>query len=316
MKAVFVHHDTLLRDSHVALEAHAAPPTLVPATLEAMRSLAAEDRLVVLFGDGEGPDHQSVGGEHGHAYSGLVAQIHAAGGRVDTVVTCGHSSNDPCRCWGAFPGALWLPAVHFGLALNECYVLGDSVRDAETAVAAGARPLLVLCGRSIGGVLGNRPSHKDYPVAENLTTAVNYIGVEDEISRQLGHPRGAPCALPAADVLFAEPDQLPSMTAISPLAHELRAKLARSRAQLRDVARWLMAFVLGALGLSLGVAYMLTHLYRVQPFPQFVYYVTLQFISRPLRGALFMLCGLGIIAIAMRRLYRATMFDFLRRRRR
>jgi tellurite resistance protein TehA-like permease len=52
--------------------------------------------------------------------------------------------------------------------------------------------------------------------------------------------------------------------------------------------------------LSLGIAYLLTHLYRVQPFPEFVYYLTLQFIPRPVRAALFILTGVGAVAVSLR----------------
>ena len=59
---------------------------------------------------------------------------------------------------------------------------------------------------------------------------------------------------------------------------------------------------------------MMTHLYRVQPFPEYVYYLTLQFISRPLRGALFIVLGLLIIVVAARSYYRSSSFRLPRKR--
>jgi hypothetical protein len=59
-------------------------------------------------------------------------------------------------------------------------------------------------------------------------------------------------------------------------------------------------------GLSLGIAYLLTHLYRIQPFPAIAYYVTLQFIPRPLRGALFIIWGGIVVVLALRSFYRST----------
>jgi hypothetical protein len=83
---------------------------------------------------------------------------------------------------------------------------------------------------------------------------------------------------------------------------------------LKDVARWMSFFILGALGVTLGIAYLLTHLYRVQPFPDFIKYVTLQFIPRPIRGALFIVIGAGVILFALRSLYRSEFYARLRRR--
>ena len=44
------------------------------------------------------------------------------------------------------------------------------------------------------------------------------------------------------------------------------------------VKRWLVLLMAGVTFLSLGVAYFLVEIYREQPFPDFVYYLTLQFL--------------------------------------
>lgn len=314
MKAIFVHKHVVLRDSHVD---PGTPPEmwqLVPATLEAMRMLATADTLVFLFGSqDETGGSQTSEGERDHGSEILIRQIEAGGGRVDGVVVCPHRGSGACKCWGEFPGVFWVPASQFGLRLEECYVLGDTQKDIVSAYAAGARPLLILCARSIGDVFGDLPDHKDFPIATNLTAAVDYIGVEEEITRQLGHPRNMPVSMPSPEALFADSQALPTFTITSRLAHSLQARVLKTRAQLRDLGRWLSFFILGALGLSLGIAYLLTHLYRVQPFPDFVYYVTLQFIPRPLRGALFIVWGMGVIFLAIRSFYRST--NIWRRRR-
>ncbi len=307
MKGVFVHRDSVLRDSHIA--PHSAPETwrLAPATLEAMRSLAAtEDTLVFILGVSSADSSTRAG--DGHENMGLdvlVKQIEAAGGRVDALISCAHGGQKACKCWGEYPAALWLVASQFGLKPDECYVLGDSARDVTAAYAAGARPMIILCARTIGEILGDLPEHKDLPIALDLTTAVRYIAVEEEITRQLGHTRTPAPPIPP-ELFYADAEVLPTIKVTSPLAQGLQSRLRRTRAQLRDMVRWLTFFVLGAVGLSLGIAYMLTHLYRVQPFPDFVYYITLQFIPRPLRGALFILWGIGVIFLAVRSFFRSA----------
>ena len=136
--------------------------------------------------------------------------------------------------------------------------------------------------------------------------AVGYIGVEEEIVRQLGRARDPARTVPPDEILYADVDALPTISITSHLAEGLRARRIRTRAQLGDIGRWLTFFILGAVGLSLGIAYLLTHLYRAQPFPEFIYYVTLQFIPRPLRGALFIVWGVGIIYLGLRSFYRST----------
>ncbi|MBC7235852.1 MAG: hypothetical protein H5T69_08420 [Chloroflexi bacterium] len=302
MKAVFVHKDAVLRDSHLDPANLPDAWRLMPATLEAMRLLATEDRLLFLYG------HQDAGqdGEQEANWRALLQQVEAGGGRIDGFVICSHREGEPCRCWGSVPAILWGPAAQFGLALEQCYLLADGQADVIAAYAVGARPLLVLGERTISQVLGNLPAHKDFPVAINLTTAVEYIQVEEEINAQLGHPRNPAAPSPATEELMAQPEALPRIEVTSRLAHGLEASLIRARAQLSDLVRWLSFFVFGTVGLSLGIAYLLTHFYRMQPFPEFAYYLTLQFIPRPMRGALFILWGLVVIALVVQRFYRST----------
>ncbi len=66
--------------------------------------------------------------------------------------------------------------------------------------------------------------------------------------------------------------------------------------------RWLGLLLLGLLFLALGLAYLLTQLYRQQPFPAAAYYITLQFVPRWGRGLLFLTLGLGIVILSLNRL--------------
>jgi D-glycero-D-manno-heptose 1,7-bisphosphate phosphatase len=306
MKAVFVHKNCVLRDSRVDPESPPDGWRLVPATLEAMRLLATDNTLVFLYGRTREP--MGTKGEQGHdpAFDALVSQIKAGGGRVDGTIACPHDSEMNCHCWGDFPGILWVPANQFGLHLEDCYVLADNEQNVNTAYAAGARPLVVLCGRTIGEIFGDRPSHKDYPIAVDMTTAVGYIGVEEDIAEQIGQSRNPAPALPPEEELLHDPEVLPRLTLTSELAEGLHANLLKTRFELRDIGRWLTFFVMGAVGLSLGIAYLLTHLYRVAPFPEYAYYITLQFIPRPVRGALFIIWGVGILVLAVRSFYRSN----------
>jgi len=308
MKAIFLSQGAVLRDSHIAPDSDPEMWRLAPATLEAVRLLGGDERLVLLMSaccrqvqDGTPLDAEAAAAR----MQRVVAQIEAGGGRVDATLACPHRSDEACRCWGEFPGALWMAAAQLNLRLEEAYLLADSPYEIETALAAGVRPLVVLGGRRIATHLGDAPAHKDYPIAEDLGTAVNYIAVEEDIASQWAQPRQAAAIPPSSEELYADPKALPRLTVISRMAQGLQTQAVRTRAQLRDIVRWLTFVVIGAMGLSLGVAYLLTHLYRVQPFPAIAYYLTLQFIPRPLRGGLFIALGLGVITIALQRWLRA-----------
>ncbi len=307
MNAVFIHQNTLLRDSHIDPASPAESWHLAPATLEALRTLTSTATLVVLYGpeeaasarDGEAPRPSAE-------LRRLASQIEAGGGRVDVLVTCTEQSVAAGYCYGDFPGLVWIVAARLHLRPEACYLLGDGIVDVQTALSAGVRPFVILAGRSVQEVFGRAEMERSFPVAPDLTSAVGYIQVEEEIAAQLGQPREPAPPVPTSLSLLGLAQELPLATIISPMAQEMEEKLDRNRIQRKDIARWLIFLCLGGLGLSLGVAYLLTHLYRVQPFPEFAYYFTLQFIPRPLRGALFILLGGVLILVAMRSLLRGT----------
>lgn len=78
------------------------------------------------------------------------------------------------------------------------------------------------------------------------------------------------------------------------------------------VKRWLLLLVLGITCISLGFAYLLVNIYRQQPLPAVFYYLTLQFVHRLVRAALFGGLGLVAIVVAVVQLSRSLLAPFLR----
>ena len=68
------------------------------------------------------------------------------------------------------------------------------------------------------------------------------------------------------------------------------------------VKRWLALYLVALTFMALGLGLILTHLYRTAPFPGPVYFLTLQFIPRFARGALFLGVGGLLMALATLRL--------------
>ncbi|MFH1486362.1 MAG: gluconeogenesis factor YvcK family protein [Chloroflexota bacterium] len=73
------------------------------------------------------------------------------------------------------------------------------------------------------------------------------------------------------------------------------------------IKRWLALFMVGIVIISLGFAYVLRQVYISYTFPDFVWYITLQFIPRYYRGALFVTVGVGAIVIGVWRFYHSLM---------
>ena len=95
--------------------------------------------------------------------------VAAKGGHIDRIVVCPHGPDEGCRCRKPAPGLLQRLARHYGTPLDGVPVVGDSLRDLEAAVTAGAAPILVRTGN------GNR-------VAACLPDTLQAVPVFDDLA--------------------------------------------------------------------------------------------------------------------------------------
>ena len=88
----------------------------------------------------------------------MLKRVRDAGGDIGQVIYCPHHPDDGCDCRKPKPGMLNALSRRYGVPLTHVPVIGDSVRDIEAAIAAGARPILVRTGNGAEAeaVLGSR----------------------------------------------------------------------------------------------------------------------------------------------------------------
>ena len=77
----------------------------------------------------------------------MVKSLAQAGGRLDGIFFCPHAADSTCDCRKPKPGMLLQIGERFNVDLAGVPVVGDSLRDLQAAVAAGAKPYLVLTGK-------------------------------------------------------------------------------------------------------------------------------------------------------------------------
>ncbi|MDI6857656.1 MAG: YvcK family protein [Dehalococcoidia bacterium] len=78
------------------------------------------------------------------------------------------------------------------------------------------------------------------------------------------------------------------------------------------IKRWLLLLLVGVAIMGLGFSYLLREAYVSYTFPDFVYYITLQFLPRWLRGAMFICGSVGIILLSIWKLNRSLLSAFVR----
>jgi len=313
LRVVFIKRDCLLP---AGLSGGAGEVSLEAGVAAGLRSLAEHGLFVVVLDPtpGGASDELSLAAG-GEVTARILELIRAGGGQVDALLQCPHRPEDACGCWGTYPGFLYAVSAELDLRPGDCYLLCDDPADVALAYQAGCRPVLILDGRSIASLYdGHQPDLPGFPVGRDLGTAVRYVLCEQEVDREWGHTRRVPAlSLPEAATPGEMPEFSPTVKLFSPVPGKLIFRPGLK--PLSERARqWVLLFVLGGVSLSLGIAYLLTHLYRVQPFPEFVWYLTLQFIPRPARGLLFIAGGVVIVAISLRAFLRPFPSDSARKR--
>ena len=99
-------------------------------------------------------------------------QVRDAGGEIDAVVFCPHSSAEECQCRKPQPGMLYKLNQRLGVDLSSVYVVGDSLRDLQAAMAANARPVLVQTGKG-QSTLENNQGLEHVPCYADLAAFVD-----------------------------------------------------------------------------------------------------------------------------------------------
>ncbi len=125
--------------------------TPLPGALEAIGRLNHAGYHVVLASNQSGLGRGLLDMAALNAVHDTMAKALArVGARVDAIFYCPHAPDEACHCRKPEPGLLEQIGERYGISLQGVPFVGDSVRDAQAADAAGAQPHLVLTGRHAG----------------------------------------------------------------------------------------------------------------------------------------------------------------------
>jgi D-glycero-D-manno-heptose 1,7-bisphosphate phosphatase len=107
----------------------------------------------------------------------------AVGGCIDGIYYCPHHPDEQCNCRKPRPGLLQQIAADYGQPLTDVPVIGDSLRDLDSARAMGARPMLVRSGKG-ERTLAAGEGLDGVPVYADLAAAVEALLREAAVKRE------------------------------------------------------------------------------------------------------------------------------------
>jgi D-glycero-D-manno-heptose 1,7-bisphosphate phosphatase len=146
----------------------------IPGSIEAIAELSRHGfKIAVLTnqsGVGRGLfDLQALDAMHDK----MLDSVRALGGDIEAIYFCPHGPQDGCACRKPKPGLFLQLAREHEVDLSRTYAVGDSGRDLQAAIRAGAKPILVKTGKGLK-TLADYPN-PNFPVFENLYDAARFI---------------------------------------------------------------------------------------------------------------------------------------------
>jgi D-glycero-D-manno-heptose 1,7-bisphosphate phosphatase len=102
----------------------------------------------------------------------MLKQLAEIGGNIEAIFFCPHAETEGCQCRKPRPGLFQDIANRLGISLAKVPAVGDSLRDLQAAIVAGAQPVLVLTGKGKRTV-NDLEGFKDVPVYEDLAAFVD-----------------------------------------------------------------------------------------------------------------------------------------------
>lgn len=135
------------------------PQEFIPieGSLEAIARLSQNDYRVIVITNQSGIAHglltvDDVSKVHAH----LQQLVVSLGGRIDAILFCPHAPDDDCSCRKPKPGMLHDLMQRLNVELNGVPLVGDSLRDLQTAMVVGATPVLVRTGHGVSTLDENK----------------------------------------------------------------------------------------------------------------------------------------------------------------
>ena len=175
MKLIILDRDGVINEDSDQFIKNTSEWKPIPGSLEAIAKLNHAGYRVVVASNQSGIgrgllDMGALNAINDKMYR-VLAQV---GGRIDALFYCPHAAEANCDCRKPKPGMFIDIAQRFNVDLAGVPSVGDSLRDLQAAVTAGAQPMLVLTGKGAKTeAAGGLPDGT--PVFANLAEAVRNI---------------------------------------------------------------------------------------------------------------------------------------------
>ncbi len=176
MKLILLDRDGVINEDSDEFIKSAEEWVPIPGSLDAIASLthAGYTNVVVTNQSGLAQGLFDISELHA-IHNKMHEHVNKAGGRIDVVMYCPHAAGDDCACRKPKPGMLHSVSERLNTELTNVYMVGDSLRDLQAAMAVGATPVLVLTGKGKDTLDNNAGLDERVAVYDDLAAFTDYL---------------------------------------------------------------------------------------------------------------------------------------------
>ena len=150
-KAVFLDRDGTLIEE-VGYPRRASQVRLLPEVPESLKSLIASGFILVVVSNQSGVARGLISPEEAQAvHDRVVTLLSECGILLAGANYCYHTQEDNCECRKPKPGLILRAAEELSIDLKKSFLVGNQERDAQAALAAGCRSVLVVDDKDMVG---------------------------------------------------------------------------------------------------------------------------------------------------------------------
>lgn len=175
MKLVILDRDGVINEDSESFVRTPEEWRPIPGSLEAIARLCRADYRIVIATNQSGIargllDIDTLNLIHNR----MLDHVRQKGGQIDAIFFCPHNMEDNCECRKPKPGMLQDIAARLKVNVTGVPVVGDCLRDLESARAVDALPVLVRTGKGERTETGIRAGDSDgdfshIPVFDDLS---------------------------------------------------------------------------------------------------------------------------------------------------
>lgn len=183
MRVVFLDRDGVINEKRPDHVKSWDEFVFLPGALDALRMLHANGWLTIVVTNqaiiNRGLVSRHKVDEINHRMARVVERH---GGYIEGILCCPHRPDELCNCRKPRPGLLLQAAEHYGLELDQCYLVGDALTDIVAGETVGCRCVLLQTGQGAEqGVHLNGVPDASPKLCRDLRDAVEWMLMDEAL---------------------------------------------------------------------------------------------------------------------------------------